>query len=182
VLSARRVLAVSVVFGLWLPGPAAAAPDHAEFAFVSGGAIWAARADGSDRRVLVAPARPRERLSEPVWSPDGSMLAYASVVAPRGERGTEAGAGRLMVFDGTASRALTPLRKGTYDLSPAWSPDGSMLAFERSILTRNSFRSEIVTRALSTGAERTLVGVGLGRRFSSVGDPAWTPNGSTKLR
>jgi hypothetical protein len=179
VLSSWRVLAALAFAGLGLPGPASAAPDHAEIAFVSGGSIWAARADGGERRLLVRPARPREALWEPAWSPDGSTLAYVSEVAPRGQEGTGAGGARLMLFDGMTSRPLTPRRKGIQDSSPAWSPDGSRLAFRRSILVRNGFRSKIVTRTLATGVERTLVGVGVGSRFSSVGEPAWSPDGST---
>jgi dipeptidyl aminopeptidase/acylaminoacyl peptidase len=171
------VLAVALVLGL--PGPVAAAPEHAEIAFVSGDAIWAARADGSGRRLLIAPTRPRERLSQPVWSPEGSALAYVSDVAPPGERGTEKGAAQLMVFDGVAGRPLTPLRRGVHDQSPAWSPDGSRLAFQRAILTPNRFRTLIVTRTLSTGAERRLVGTGIGVRLRTVGEPVWSPDGTT---
>jgi hypothetical protein len=172
-------LTVFVVLGLWMPGSVAAAPDHAEIAFVNGAEIWAARADGSDRRLLVAPTRSREVLSQPVWSPDGSALAYVSDVAPRGERGTDEGAARLMVFDEAGRRALTPLRNGVYAYSPAWSPDGSMLAFQRAILTRDRLRTEIVTRMIATGAERRLVGTGIGARLRTVGEPAWSPDGST---
>ena len=84
-----------------------------------------------------------------------------------------------MVLDGTATRALTPLRDGVFDLSPAWSPDGSMLAFARTTLKGRRWRSEIVTREMASGAERTLVRVRVGRRFEQVGEPAWSPDGST---
>jgi Tol biopolymer transport system component len=179
VLSAWRFLTVFAVVALALPAPVSGAPDRAELAFVNGSSIWAARVDGSERRLLVSPTRPREGLSEPAWSPDGSTLAYISEVAPPGLQGTGAGGGRLMVFDGMAGRPLTRLRQGIHDSSPAWSPDGSMLAFRRSILIGNGFRSKIVTKSLASGAERTLVAVALGRRFSSVGEPAWSPDGST---
>jgi dipeptidyl aminopeptidase/acylaminoacyl peptidase len=179
VRSVRGVLAVSAALALWTPGSVAAAPDHAEIAFVSGAAIWTARADGSDRRLLISPIRPLEVLTQPMWSPDGSTLAYVSDVAPPGERGTEKGAARLMVFDGAGSRALMPLRKGVYAYSPAWSPDGSTIAFQRAILTRERIRTEIVTRTIATGAERRLAGTGIGVRLSAVGEPAWSPDGST---
>ena len=152
---------------------------HAEIAFESGGSIWAARADGSERRLLVSPTRRGEHLAEPAWSPDGSTLAYTSQIAPRGGLDTGPVAARLMVFDGAASRPLTPLRRGIHDLSPAWSPDGSKLAFGRWIQTRNRFRTKIVARSVVGGAERTLVAIGLGRRFSAVAEPAWSPDGST---
>jgi hypothetical protein len=43
---------------------------------VSEGGIWSTGADVSDRQLLVAASR-GEGLSEPVWSPDGTALAYA---------------------------------------------------------------------------------------------------------
>jgi Tol biopolymer transport system component len=176
VISVRRVLIAVAVAGLTLPGLASGAPEHAEIAFVRGSEIWAARADGSESRVLVQPTRRHEALTQPAWSPDGSALAYVSHIE---ERGRAEGGSHLMVFDGTASREATPLRRGVYHLSPAWSADGSIMAFARTTLTGRRWRSEIVTRVLATGAERTLVSVRLGPRFEQVGKSAWSPDGST---
>jgi Tol biopolymer transport system component len=175
VISVRRVLIAVAVAALMPAAPASGAPEHAEIAFVRGFEIWAARADGSERRLLVASPRRREALVEPAWSPDGSALAYVSHIEARGRSD---GSSRLMVFDGTASRAVTPLRDGVHDSSPAWSPDGSMLAFARTTLTPRRPRSEIVTRVLATGAERALVGVTVGARLDQVGEPAWWQDGS----
>jgi Tol biopolymer transport system component len=176
VLSVRRVLMAVAVAAVAAPGPASAAPEHAEIAFVHGSGIWAARADGSERRMLVEPTRRRQTLGVPAWSPDGSALAYVSHLEGPG---TKQGGSHLMVFDGTASRALTPLRKGVFDVSPAWSPDGSTLAFARATLTGRRWRSEIVTRVVASGAERTLVRLRLGSRFEQVAEPAWSPDGAT---
>ena len=175
-ISVRQVLIAVAVAALTPAAPASGAPEHAEIAFVRGSEIWAARADGSESRLLVEPTRRHEALTQPAWSPDGSALAYVShIEAP----GRAEGGSRLMVFDGTASRELTPVRRGIYHLSPAWSPDGSMLVFTRITLTGRRWRSEIVTRVLATGAERTLVSVRLGPRFEQVSEPAWSPDGST---
>jgi Tol biopolymer transport system component len=176
VISVRRVLIAVAVAALTLPAPASGAPEHAEIAFVRGFEIWAARADGSESRLLVEPSRRHEALTQPAWSPDGSALAYVSHIEARGRA---KGGSRLMVFDGTASRELTPLRRGVDHLSPAWSPDGSMLAFARITLTGRRWRSEIVIRVVATGVERTLVRVRLVPRFEHVGEPAWSPDGST---
>jgi Tol biopolymer transport system component len=172
----RLALTALAVAGLGVAVPASGAPDHAEIAFASGYAIWAARADGNERRLLMEPTRRREALGQPAWSPDGAALAYVSHVEGRGD---SQGGSRLMVFDGTSIRPLTPLRKGLYDASPTWSPDGSMLAFARTTSTGRRWRTEIVTRVLATDAERTLVGLRLGYRFEQVGAPAWSPDGST---
>jgi Tol biopolymer transport system component len=120
---------------------AQAAPDHAQLAFVSDDRIWSSRADGSERRLLVAPTRPRESLADPVWSPDGTKLAYVSAV---GES-----AARLMVLDMTGAHTVTPLRSGVIDVSPAWSPDGTALAFARLSQRRDRYRSRIVTRVVA---------------------------------
>jgi Tol biopolymer transport system component len=53
--------------------------------------------------------------------------------------------------------AVTPLRKGVSDASPAWSPDGTALAFSRYTVKGERYRSSIVVRDLATGAERVLV-------------------------
>jgi Tol biopolymer transport system component len=132
---------------------ALAAPGHAEIAFVSDGRIWSARADGSERRVLV-------RGAEPAWSPDGSRLAYV-----RDDR--------LWVDE----RPVTPRRKGVQDSTPAWSPDGGSLVFGRFVT--KGYRTSIVVRELATGAERVLVETSLLPRFDTVSRPDWSPNGTT---
>jgi Tol biopolymer transport system component len=95
--------AIAAVLGFALVMPANGAPEHAEIAFSSDGRLWSARADGSERRLLVAPVGRREVLGEPVWSPDGSTLAYVSEVGDRS---------RVMLRDGAGVRADTELRSG----------------------------------------------------------------------
>ena len=175
-ISVHGALAALAVAGLGLPGAASGAPEHAEIAFVRGDEIWAARADGSERRLVVEPTRRRETLGQPAWSPDGSSLAYVGHVD---RRGFALGSSRLMLLDGTGTRALTPLRKGVFDLSPEWSPDGSMLAFARTTLHSRRWHSEIIMREVASGTERTLVRVRLGGRFEQVAEPAWSPDAAT---
>lgn len=143
--------------------PAHAAPEHAEIAFAHGGGIWASRADGSERRLLVA----GRSLSQPVWSSDGSRLAYVS----GGDEQSQ-----LMIL---GRAAVTPLRKGVSDASPAWSPDGTALAFSRFTVKGERYRSSIVVRDLATGAERVLVTKPLFPRFDVVAEPSWSPEGAT---
>ncbi len=57
----------------------------------------------------------------PVWSPDGSRIAYTSKAAGNWDVYT-------MAVDGSDIRQVTTAPEN--DLSPAWSPDGTKIAFE----------------------------------------------------
>jgi len=92
-------------------------PDAREVAFVSGGDIWVAPAAGGDAHLVVAGASNDTR---PLWSPDGTRLAFDS---------DRTGNGDLYVLD-LASGNLTRV---TYDDAPeqldSWSRDGEWLYF-----------------------------------------------------
>lgn len=61
------------------------------------------------------------RISAPVWSPDGTRIAFRQYALNRHQ---------LTIYDLEARRELISLRDGTTLLSmPAWSPDGETLAF-----------------------------------------------------
>ncbi|MEP6730673.1 MAG: peptidase S41, partial [bacterium] len=50
-------------------------PDHREIAFVSGGDIWTVPYAGGEARLLVSHPATESR---PLWSPDGTRLAFVS--------------------------------------------------------------------------------------------------------
>ncbi len=105
-------------------------PDGSHIAFVSSRdgdpSLYIVRQDGSNlRRVTTAP--PGSRDLQPDWSPDGSRLAF-NRWTPSGWQMLCCSHLYVVNVDGTN---LTPVTsgEGDSDWDPAWSPDGSQLAF-----------------------------------------------------
>lgn len=82
-------------------------------------AIWTMNADGTEQAVFSAITQPTP--TRPAWSPDGSMLAFAS-------------GGDIWVInaDGTGQRRIK--EDAPTDSDPAWMPDGSKLIYSKSNL------------------------------------------------
>ena len=94
-------------------------------------------------------------VTDPAPSPDGRSVALAS-------------RGWLWVLDLGTGRARRVTSGGAVDARPAWSPDGSRLAFVRDTGSETS----VVVLDLASGAENEVAaepGIEL--------DPAWTPDG-----
>jgi len=120
-MSSRILTCFLLATGLFAQKPyftePAVSPDRAEIAFVSGGDIWTAPLAGGEARLLVAhPANE----SRPIYSPDGSRLAFVS---------NRTGNGDVYVLH----LATGELKRITYDDAPevldGWSRDGRFLYF-----------------------------------------------------
>ncbi len=127
-------------------------------------AIYALNADGSSRQRLSdndgrGSTSPQEIFfqMEPDWSPDGSLIAFAS---------RRAGSEDVYVMsaDGTDTRRLTSATAN--DANPSWSPDGRRIVFDRGQsgdLYVMNFDGREARRIGSDSADEE--------------DPAWSPDG-----
>lgn len=147
-------------------GPSADADDHGGvIAYcrqpLTGGLhqIFAINADGTDNHLLVSASI---GLNHHDWSPDGQRLAAVGYVASN--------TWSIYTFnaDGTRLTRLTTI-SGILDSDPAWSPDGTRIAFTR-ILPDQGNREEIWMMNAD----------GSGQRFIGIQGMAaeWSPDGS----
>jgi Tol biopolymer transport system component len=102
---------------------------------------------------------------EPALAPDGSEIVYVL-------RTTDAGADRnvrSLWRVGTTSGASSQLTQGRADFSPAWSPDGTRVAFLRG----TDGPAQVWLLPMDGGEPEQLTTLPLG-----AGTPAWSPDGT----
>jgi Tol biopolymer transport system component/DNA-binding winged helix-turn-helix (wHTH) protein len=119
---------------------------------------------GSERRLYQAPLPPFCHGLD--WSPDGKVLAYADTQADK----THTWIGLLSPVDSTTRRLTSPSGQEV-DNSPAFSPDGSTVAFVRGIVA--GVVSDIYVVPTAGGSAKRLT-------FDNTwidGSPSWTPDG-----
>lgn len=155
----------------WLLFPITWSPDGTQLAYQSENDIYAVDAAGGVPAKLTN-AGPGEINKHPAWSPDGTRIAFASMaISSTGKLNTDL---YVMNTDGTNPVNLMeqqPEAANSIDEAPAWSPDGSKIAF-RSTRTGGGINNIFVMNADGTDP------IQLTHETVDCGLPAWSPDGN----
>ncbi|MEP6692800.1 MAG: S41 family peptidase, partial [Gemmatimonadaceae bacterium] len=140
----------------------ALSPDHREIAFVSGGDIWTVPATGGEAHLLVAHEAMESR---PLYSPDGTRLAFVS---------TRSGNGDIYVLALATGDVKRVTFDDTRDQLDAWSHDGQWLYFSSAAHDISGMNDEYRVRA-EGGTPMAVAG----DRYASEFWGAPSPDGKT---
>lgn len=128
--------------------------------------IYVMDADGTDRRQLTT----NDALdSSPSWSPDGKRIAFMRIT----DLGSEEARSGIFVIDAEGGNEvqLTRATLPVFDLSPAWSPDGSTIAFTRASPSAAAENPRATLYVVSPN------GGSVTRLTTEGAEPAWSPDG-----
>jgi TolB protein len=143
-------------------GPPGWSPNGAKLAFSRGGKLWIVRSDGGN---LVHVSVKGVEAFAPVWSHDGKTIAFLGFRG-RQERGTQRSGVYVMNPKSGATTLL--LASSTFPTfgDPAWSPNGSKIAFQRNPPRPGLF----VINADGSGVRRLTHGLDYEAQWSPDGE------------
>ena len=129
--------------------------------------------------VLCTNQVPEACSGDPAWSPDGKQIAFSRTVTTPNQPAEQTGIWTVNA-DGSGERLLTSRPEPQHTNSPAWSPDGTRLAFERGTFDDNgqAATSAVFTMRSDGTDERQVTQPGA-RTFGD--HPQWSPDGQTIL-
>jgi hypothetical protein len=128
---------------------------------------------GTGNAIDLTPHTPHTVETDPAWSPDGTEIALgrqtsAGDVGNSGCHPCTASTIDVVAPDGSGLRALT---RGPFDTEPAWSPDGSLIAFSGVGKGPNPYLMTIQTA--TSPSTPTKVGEGTDVSWQPI-PPHWT--------
>ena len=167
--SDAEVLVESAASPRWSPDGTRIAYQDAD-PFVRNPGIW----------IIDLDSRERERVAEggtmPSWSPKSTHLAYLTADPIDSIAEPTPSDVHVLRVDGSDDRVIgeTP----PFSMAPAWSPDGTRIAFaavpEGAEFDFMSFETTIAVYDLATGELTTVAAVD----GSTLAEPSWSPDGS----
>lgn len=173
VIRRRWPVAAVTVAALLLALPAARATFPGEnglIVYAAPGAngqaqIWTVASNGQDRHELTDFSE--GGAAQPTWSPDGSRIAF---VTPDGHIA-------VMNADGSGQTDLTPndAPGGVVDASPAFSPDGDLIAFDRINYDAATPKQDVWVMNADGSDPRDLTSAA----SEDSKEATWAPSGST---
>jgi Tol biopolymer transport system component len=128
--------------------------------------------------VLCTNRGPEACAGDPAWSPDGKQIAFSRTTTTATEPAEQTGIW-VVNTDGSGERLLNSRPEPQHTNSPAWSPDGTRLAFERGTFDNSgqALTSAVFIMRTDGTDERQIT-----PPDRKLGDhPQWSPDGSTIL-